>query len=142
MTSTMQNLRALFVELKKVLPKPDGNAPHFENMSQMSVMTYLIDHIDEDISQKDIEVNTHRSKATVSGILDTLERRNMIHRVPSTIDHRKKIIVVSEDVRLHIKGVKQQFNDVEQLLLDGVTKEDMEAFDRVISQMLVNIQRR
>lgn len=134
-------LRELFMEMRKVIPEPNGNIPRFENMGQTSVMMYLIDNDGTMITQKDIEIHTHRSKATVSGILDTLEKRHLIVRKPSSYDRRKKIVCITEEMRVNIEPVKRQFKEIECLLIRDIAQEDLDAFYRVVFQMIGNIQR-
>lgn len=140
--SIMATLRELFMEMRKILPKPDGNVPCFENVGQASVMLYLIDNDGSEITQKDIEVHTHRSKATVSGLLDTLEKRQLIVRVPSACDKRKKLVCITEEMRRNIKPVQAQFKEVEAVLLQDISSEELEVFHRVVFQMIENVHRR
>lgn len=134
-------LRELFTEIRKLLPKPCEGMPRFENVGQASVMLYLIDHDGETITQKDIEIYTHRSKATISGILDTLEKRQMIVRVSSNRDRRKKIVCITDEMRSYVEPVKRQFFEVEQLLAQDIPQEDLDTFYRVASQMIQNIRK-
>ena len=62
------------------------------NYSQVQVIKYLMDNINKDISQKELENVLGIRKSTMSGILDTMEKRNIIKRISSDIDRRSKII--------------------------------------------------
>ena len=65
------------------------------NYAQFQVVKYLFDHEGEDVVQKDFEMALHVRKSTVSGILDTMEKNNIIVRLTSTTDGRGKIVKLS-----------------------------------------------
>ena len=78
------------------------------NYSQVQVIKYLMDNINKDISQKELENVLGIRKSTMSGILDTMEKRNIIKRISSDIDRRSKIIKLSDDnIRHHREFVKK-----------------------------------
>ena len=132
--------RTLFNEVHMLMPKPSEDM-RLDNISQWMVLAYLIENDSKDITQKDIENAIHRSKATVSGILDTLEKRNLIKREVSKSDKRKNVIKIREEVIEKCKPMKKQFFEAaESLLIKDIPNEDLVVFDRVLEQMVENLK--
>ena len=65
--------------------------------SQIRIITYLCEN--KVLYQKDIEKNLNLSRATISGILSTMEKNNIISRCVSECDLRSKKIVLNEDIK-------------------------------------------
>ncbi len=133
--------RTLFKEMHKLMPKPSEDM-RLDNISQWMVLAYLIENDSKDITQKDIENAIHRSKATVSGILDTLEKRKLIVRETSKNDKRKNVIKIREEVLDKCRPIKKQFfESAESLLIKDIPNDDLVVFDRVLEQMVENLKK-
>lgn len=132
--------RTLFKEMRSALPKPPNKEMRLDNISQWMVLHYLFENREEEITQKDIENAIHRSRATVSGIIDTLEKRGMVIRNISKTDKRKKVITLCPKVLENCSMARRRFEEAELVLLKGIPNEDLEVFDRVIEQMIQNLK--
>ena len=89
----------------------------------------LVDGRDRPLYQKDIE------------LLKTLESRKMIQRVSSEEDGRYKKIQfteAAEDIRL---ALQQEIQKTEGLLVEGISREDLNTFMKVAEKMLENLER-
>lgn len=127
--------------MHKLMPKPTEDM-RLDNISQWMVLAYLIENNSKDMTQKDIEHAIHRSKATVSGILDTLEKRGLIYRKVSEFDKRKNVIKIRPEIMEHCIPMKKQFFDSTQsLMLKDISEEDLVVFDRVLEQMVENLKK-
>lgn len=133
--------RTLFKEMHMLMPKPSEDM-RLDNISQWMVLAYLIENDSKDITQKDIEFAIRRSKATVSGILDTLEKRNLIVRETSKNDKRKNVIKIRDEVIEKCRPIKKQFfESAESLLIKDIPNDDLVVFDRVLEQMVENLKK-
>lgn len=56
---------------------------------QMRIIDYLFKHLNQDVYQKDLESFLNIRKSTLSGILDTMEKNQIIKRVGSVGDRKK-----------------------------------------------------
>ena len=133
--------RTLFKEMRSFLPKPPENGLKLDNISQWMVLAYLVENEEIEITQKDIERAIHRSRATVSGILDTLEKKGMIIRSISKKDKRKKIITLCPRVLKSFQSARQSFEYAEKILIRDIPSEDLEVFDSVIEKMIENLKK-
>lgn len=71
----------------------EGKYSPIKNMPsqvQMRIVHYLIQNKDTDIYQRDLEKVLNLRRSTISGILKTMEKHNIIIRTDSKIDARSK----------------------------------------------------
>ena len=54
----------------------DKNSDYFVTPTQIQVIEYMIEHDDEEVYQKDLEKALDLRRATLSGVLQTMEKNN------------------------------------------------------------------
>lgn len=93
-----------------------------------------------DIFQRDIEAEFSIRRSTVTGILQLMEKNNLIRREPVEYDARlKKLVLTPKAIEIH-EAIKKELNDLEEQLCKDLTKEELEAFFTVIRKMRKNIE--
>ena len=107
--------------------------------TQMQIIEYILENPDRDIYQKDLENVLNRRRATVSGVLQTMEKNNLIKRVTSSHDTRTKKIIINEDAKIMFFKNKNKFDELERKIIEGISKDDLEIFSKVIFMMKENI---
>lgn len=109
---------------------------------QRWTMGFLVDHEGEDIYQRDIEAAFSVSRATASNMLQVMERKGLIKRVSVEHDARLKKLLLTEDARSMLERVERDVNEMEQMLIKGMTKEEvavlMGYLDRIIGNLDIN----
>lgn len=101
----------------------------------------LVDGRDWPLYQKDIEKEFGLRPSTATELLKTLENRKMIQRVSSEEDGRYKKIQfteAAEDIRM---ALQQEIQKTEGLLVEGISREDLNTFMKVAEKMLENLER-
>ena len=101
----------------------------------------LVDGRDRPLYQKDIEKEFGLRPSTATELLKTLESRKMIQRVSSEEDGRYKKIQFTEageDIRL---ALQQEIQKTEGLLVEGISREELNTFMKVAEKMLENLER-
>lgn len=111
------------------------------NYAQFQVVKYLFDHEGEDVVQKDFEMALHVRKSTVSGILDTMEKNNIIVRLTSTTDGRGKIVKLSPTFEKQKQRMICEMRLLEERIVEGISQEDFDVFYGVIEKMKENIKK-
>ena len=93
----------------------------------------------ESPSQKDLGKTCLRDKPTITRIIDSLEDKSLVVRVPDQIDHRIKRVVLT-------KAGKQLFYDVLPIMdktreevRGEIPEEDIETFKNVLSKIIKNL---
>ena len=92
-----------------------------------------------DIFAKDIEEEFEIKGASVAGILQLMEKKELITRLPVDKDARFKKLVLTEKALTLRKEMEFDFNEVEKNMKKGITKEDINIFLKLIKKMLNNI---
>ena len=107
---------------------------------QIKIMHYLIENNDRDIYQRDLEKILNLRRSTISGILKTMEKHNIIIRSDSKIDSRSKKIELSSRTKEIYEKSKKVFDSVDFLLCKNISSNDLNIFFNVISKMKENLE--
>ncbi len=115
---------------KKNLPTP----------AQMQILHFIISKQNEKIYQTDIAIALNLRRATLSEILKTMEKNNLIIRVQDKNDTRKKEIILSNQAKENFLIVKHALNEVEHVITKDINKQELEIFFKILSQMQTNLK--
>ena len=107
--------------------------------TQMIIMNYILNHQNEDIYQKDLEEVLHLRRATVSGVLQTMEKHGLVERVLCDNDVRCKKIILKEKAKKMFDAKKIEFFKLEEVIKKGLSDEEIEIFCHIIESMQNNI---
>ncbi len=110
--------------------------------TQMQILEYILEHENEEIYQKDLEDVLNLRRATVSGVLQTMEKNNLIERVTDLVDTRTKKIILNSKARMVFIERKKRIEQVEKIIINGISQEDLETFSRVIKMMKENVKKK
>lgn len=112
------------------------------SIAQMQIIKYILKHDGKTIYQRDLEEVFNLRRATISGILKTMEKNNVIIRVCDPNDARGKIVILSDDAKKFFKEKETLFKKIETVLKKDISKEELETFYKVILKMRDNINRK
>jgi|TARA_B110000263_G_scaffold54234_3_gene45664 DNA-binding MarR family transcriptional regulator len=93
----------------------------------------------EGISQKDISEYCGKDKTSVTKIIDTLEKKNIVVRVPDQLDNRVKRVVLSnkgKELFLNVMPVIEQTRDE---LRSGISDKEIESLKTVLTKLYRNL---
>lgn len=108
--------------------------------TQMEIIMYLLEHQDEAVYQKDLEDVLKLRRATVSGVLQTMEKNDLIERMTDTEDTRtKKVVLKQKTIEIFEKN-KRKFDRIEEKLVKGIPEEKMKIFREVIEMFRKNVE--
>lgn len=95
----------------------------------------------EDVFQKDVEkeFNIRRSTATV--MLQNLEQKGLIVRIPVEHDARLKKIVVTEKAKKYHMKICEQIDIFHEELESGLTEKEKETFLEILDKIKGNLQK-
>jgi len=95
-------------------------------------LLYAIFQKEEEVIQKDMAEIMHKDTSSILRMIDSLESKELVRRVVNANDRRKNHLIVTEKgekaIESHLK-VEKTVNDD---LLEGLTKEDMDTFYKVL----------
>ena len=109
--------------------------------TQMEILLYIFKNEDKDIYQKELENVLNLRRATVSGVLQTMEKNHLITRVTDIEDTRAKKIILNEETKNIFLRHLKQFEEIEKVIVDGISEEELEIFFEVIQKMKNNVEK-
>lgn len=129
-------LRALVQENGNV----EENKCNLLTPTQMQIMGYILEHSNEEIFQKDLENVLNLRRATVSGVLQTMEKNELIKRVGDINDARVKKIILNPKAESIFKNKEKKIEELENIVVMGIDEKDLEIFSSVLKKMKENIK--
>lgn len=110
------------------------------NMMQSRIIGYINNRKEEDVFQKDIEELLKIRRSTATGMLNTLEKKGLIHRQPVSYDARlKKLMITPAGIEFSDKAVNC-IREVENQVSCGLTEEEIKAFFKVLDKIKRNVE--
>ena len=129
-------------ELDKLIGKSlikDRNNKKNLNHTQLQIVMYLVKHENEEVCQKDLEIETHLKKASITGTLDSMEDKGIIIRKQSEDDKRKNIIVLSDLAKREKIAIEDRIKEIENKINKNISKEELNSFFNIIDKMKKNM---
>jgi DNA-binding MarR family transcriptional regulator len=80
-----------------------------------------------------------KDKATMTRIIDDLEKKKYVTRVPGKIDRREKTISLTDSGRKYIEKVYPFIKKTEKYILKNITNTEYETLKKVLKQISDNI---
>ena len=108
--------------------------------TQMQIIHYILEHLNQEVYQKDLEEILNLSRETVSGVLQTMEKNGLIVRITDNEDTRIKKIILNKNAKEIFLKNKQKIEELEKVILKDIAPKDMETFLDVINKMKENIK--
>lgn len=127
----IRNVSGSCVELKKQMKIP--------TLTQMEIIDYVIQNENKNVFQRDLEQVLKLRRATVSGVLQTMEKNNLIIRVQSNEDSRAKRIILNEDTRKIFLENKRKMEELEQTIVQGISNSELKNFIKTLEKMKKNL---
>ena len=133
--SLLFSIKDLENEIKKNLLKEESknNDSYHLSGTQHRIMKYLINHKDEDVHQNVFEKELNLTRSTISGVLQTMEKHQIIERKKSKLDTRTKTISLSnKSEEKYIEG-KNKLIKLEKKARKNLTQSEINDFIRIIN---------
>ncbi len=102
---------------------------------------YLYCNREKDVFQKDIEKEFSLRRSSASKLIDSLEEKGLVIRKAVESDKRLKKIVLTSLAISNCEEFIKQMDAFEKMLTDGLTKDDIDEFLRIIDIVQKNIQK-
>src|SRR5690606_11291722 len=110
------------------------------NPIQCKIAKILIDSKDNVIYQKDLEKLIGIRRSTISGILRTMEKNEIIKKEDSSEDKRVKKIILTEKAKEKNKERIKIFKEINDEMINGISKEEIKIFYQVIDRIMKNLE--
>ena len=110
--------------------------------TQCQIIEYILNNKNKDIYQKDLEKVLNLRRATVSGVLHTMEKNGLIKRVTDESDTGTKKIILNEKIPERFNEYSKKIKKIENNIIKDISDKDLEIFLKVISQMKESIKKK
>lgn len=119
--------------------KANNDIRHVLNRTQLQIIFYLNKHINEEVCQKDLEIETHLKKASITGALDSLEDKDIIVRKQSKDDKRKNVIILSKAALKEKDRIENKFKQIELKIKKNIDEDELKQFYSTLDKMKSNL---
>lgn len=107
--------------------------------TQGMVLCFLFNHEKETIYQKDIEEKFSIRRSTATEILNLMEQRNYIKRIPSTKDKRANIIIITEAGKKEERLARKKINQLENQIISSLTEKEQITLQKLLTKVEQNL---
>ena len=91
------------------------------------------------LSHKEISEYCLKDKTSVTKIIDTLEKKNLVVRVADQLDHRvKRVVLSNKGKELFLQAIPKMELTRDQLR-EGITEQDIESLRSVLTKIYNNL---
>ena len=109
--------------------------------TQMQIVGYILDNIDKEVYQKDLEDSLNLRRATVSDVLQRMEKNGVIKREIDLNDTRTKKILLTDKSNEFFEAGRNRMKDLENIATKNIPDEDLQTFSNVIDKMIENMNK-
>lgn len=89
-------------------------------------------------TQQELANNIFKAKSSTTRLIDNMEKRHLVVRIPSKEDKRTKLIYLTKYGRSIQKQIMNLIFPKIQTLAKGIEEEDLKVFKKVITQIFDN----
>jgi DNA-binding MarR family transcriptional regulator len=112
------------------------NSGHEITGMQGWIIAYLYENTKhQDIFQRDLEKEFRIRRSTATGILQLLEKKQYIMRIPVDHDARLKKLVLTDKARESHERIDSQIEEFDNRLESGLSKEEVEILFEILGKI-------
>ena len=119
------------------LQKNFRNAGLEITIEQWSVLYHLWK--EDGLSQQELGVRTFRDKASITRLIDNLEKLGLVTRVASTSDRRINKVCLTDDAKPLQQSTYELANTTMNEALQNISKEEIEVVKNVLQRVYDNL---
>ena len=105
------------------------------------IALYFLNEENKSISQKELASLMNIKDSSVARLVDRMERDGLIKRVENPKDKRVKFLELTNNGRNKIEALLPEGKYFSDLLLEGITNEELLTFYKVLDKLSINIKK-
>lgn len=109
--------------------------------TQMQILGYIIDNKYREVYQRDLEEKLNLRRATISDVLQRMEKNGLIVRKIDSTDTRTKKIILTEKSREFFLTANNRMSELEKVAVKDISADELEIFSNVINKMIKNMNK-
>jgi DNA-binding MarR family transcriptional regulator len=112
---------------------------HGLNISMEQAIILKILHDEDGRPQSDMAHVTNRHKATLTRLLDTMEKNHLVVRIADKEDKRVKRVYLTKHGRQHFQNMNPAFEEAAKEVQKGLTKSEINTLISILKKVQGNI---
>ncbi|MNL34472.1 Transcriptional regulator SlyA [compost metagenome] len=109
------------------------------NAQQGQMIGYIAEHEDKGLIQKDLAEHFNRKEASITSMLQGLEKKGYIKRVIPKENERQKKIYLLDKAAVLVEEFNEIFAEVEKSITDSLTAEEAETLMKLLHKVNSNL---
>lgn len=97
-------------------------------------------HCNDGVPQSELAFITENNKSSITRLINTMEKKNLVARIPSTEDGRVNHIYLTKKGRTVFMEIFPLVNKLRLEIEQGISQEEMQTTINVLQKMLKNIK--
>lgn len=112
--------------------------PYHITTEQWSVLRTLYES--NRIPQRELSIKTDKDQATLTKILDLLEKQNLLRRIPNPDDRRSFLIEITDTGTDLVQNLTNFIEDIFSKITEGIDEDKLDIYQEVLSSLEKNIE--
>ena len=112
---------------------------HGLNMSMEQAIILKILHDEDGRPQNDMAIVTNRHKATLTRVLDTMEKNHLVVRIPDQADKRVKRVYLTKHGRKRLEDMRPVIFEAAKEIQKGLSKTEIKTLISILKKVQGNI---
>jgi len=122
-------------EMLRVLKKRDIEQAEVILSIEQHAVLHILNERESDVILKEMADAMGKDKSAILRIIDVLEKKELVRRAVDPKDRRKKYLMVTKKGKQVIEEFLKIEAELRTELKEGLTKEDMKTFYKVVSHI-------
>lgn len=107
--------------------------------TQMQIIGYILKNMDKEVYQRDLEESLNLRRATISDVLQRMEKNGLVKREINSNDIRSKKILLTDKSKKFFEAGTNRMRELEKIAIKDITDEELQIFSNVINKMIENM---
>ncbi len=136
-----KEIKTVYILTNRYVIKNNLQSSKQNNLSpvQVDIIEYLAE-TPQPIYQKELEEEFNLRKSTISGVLQTMEKNNLISKSEAKFDSRSKQIKLTTKGRKIYDDLVDEIIEVESTVGKDIKNKDLKVFTKVMDQIKKNLE--
>ncbi len=133
-------MKDLEISVARLLSNSSKSSLKPPTITQARIIDYILSHKNQKVYQKDLEKALNLRRATVSEVLNTMEKKGIIERHKNPNDTRCNQICLKELDKDRQQEFQKNIQNIEKILTENISEEELEAFSLTLKKMQTNLK--
>ena len=107
---------------------------------QTLILAYLYRRQNDDVFQKDIELEFNVRRSSATGVLKCLEANGFIRRESIDRDARLKKIILTKKAYKHREVLERHIDELEKILVSGLSQQEIDDLIKILGKIKRNLE--